>query len=266
MKQIYFAATLLLLFIAVSTANAQERGDGKAESVDKNPDGIISGRTGTDRPGGFEKGKSSNAWFNKNMAQAGDKSDNRPFVHGVSDFGIKLGGNFQEIGTSPFTSQFNPGIVGGLYFRRFYRVTAIEIEALASSAHYISSQPAGYFTTHASDSVTKSEFRTIYLSVPMMFQLQVIKRLFVEVGPQYSYLISSADKNGAFTKIYKKDDVFYKSEFSGVVGLEYLYNRKFKIDVRYVKGITDVNNNLYPKAYLEWTINSLQATVSYRLY
>ena len=264
MKRINFTTTLLFLLILCGTAHAQERGDGIAEGQKKDPVGVISGRSGS---GIGSQGQSgSNRWFSKNIDYANSPGYVRPFIKGLSDFGIKAGGNFQEMGTSPFTQQFTPGIVGGIYFRRFYRVTAFKIEALASSAHYESSQPAGYYTVHASDSVTKSSFKAMYISIPAMFELRLYRDLYIEVGPQYSYLLSSADKNGVFSKIYKQNDIFYKSEFSGLIGLEVNLPRKFKVDVRYIKGITDVNNSVYPKAYLQWQINSLQATLSYRLY
>ena len=86
------------------------------------------------------------------------------------------------------------------------------------------------------------------------------------LGPQYSHLISSSDKNGEFTKIYGKNNVFYKSEFSMVGGFEIQLPHALRIGARYIKGLTDVNNSIYPKAYEAWTINTVQITFSYRLY
>ena len=99
-----------------------------------------------------------------------------------------------------------------------------------------------------------------------MGQLMVFKDIYFELGPQYSYLLSYSEKNGAFSKIYGADDIFKKSEFSMVIGVEAKFDKKFKFDLRYIKGLTDVNNSVYPSAYLQWNINSIQATIAYKLY
>src|SRR5262249_6538372 len=156
----------------------------------------------------------------------------RPSVPGLSDFGVKLGGNFTQMATSPFTNGFAPGIVGGLYVRRFWRVTAVEVELLASSAPYVCRDAAAASAPNASDTVSKSQFRSIYIRVPVMFSLKVSNTLYAETVPEYSYLLSSADKNNAFTNAYKKSDIFHKSEFSWVLGLEMKLPKKFKVGVR----------------------------------
>ena len=263
MRRIHCGITLLILLVLGTATQAQERGDGKASPTQKDPSGILTGRDGYSAgPAG-----GTNPWFNKNMRYAQDASDGpQQFVKGISDLGIKLGGDMQQMQHSPFGGQLSPGIIGGIYLRRFWRITALKVEALVNSAKYTSTQPAAeYATNHPSDSTAKSIFKSVYLSIPALAELKVYHTIYLEVGPQYSYLLTYKDKNDAFTKIYGHNDIFHPSEFSGVLGAEMTINSKLKAEIRYVKGLTDVNNSVYPKAYLQWNVNSIQAMVSYKL-
>jgi len=268
MKRINFVTTLLLVLFLCTVSRAQERGDGLA-TPKNNDKGIITGRTGPDNGNG-QIIHGTNSWFDKNMMlQYWTKHKDGtpfPFTLGLSEFGVNLGGNFQEMAHSPFTKSFKPGLVGGLYYRRYWRLTAVKVELLGSTAHYVSTQAAGVYATHPTDSTSKSFFKTRYFSLPVLAQLMVVKDVYLELGPQYSYMLSYSEKNGVFSKIYGPDNIFKNSEFSMIIGAEAKINRKFKFDLRYIKGMTDVNNSVYPSAYLQWNINAIQATVYYRLY
>ena len=261
MKRIHFITILLLLLLLGSAAQAQERGDGLGNNDERNPHAIASGRIGA---GAIVRGR--NRWFENNLRYGRKTDGTLPFTPGITELGVKLGGNIQQMAHSPFEKQFSLGLIGGVHYRRYWRITGVKVELLGSSAHYTSNEPAAYnATTHPSDSVTKSSFRALYVSLPALGLIRAYKNIYLELGPQYTYMVSYADKNGAFSKIYKRSDIFYRSEFSGIIGAEARISHKFKADLRYIKGLTDVNNSVYPKAYLQWNINSVQATVMYRL-
>ena len=268
MKRIYFVTTLLLVLFLSKSGYAQERGDGLAAPK---PDdkGIITGRTGRDNGNGVII-HGTNPWFDKNMMlqywSRRKSAGMYPNTLGLSEFGVKLGGNFQAVVHGPFTRSFKPGLVGGIYYRRYWRFTAVKVELLGSSAHYVSTQSAGVYAKHPIDSTSKSFFRGKYLSIPVMGQLRVLDDVYIEFGPQYSYLLSYTEKNGAFSKIYGSDNIFKKAEFSLLIGAEARINKKMEFDIRYIKGLTDVNNSVYPSAYLQWNINSIQASLAYKLY
>ena len=187
---------------------------------------------------------------------------------GISEYGVKAGLNCQQMAHSSFTNTFFPGALAGVYFRRHWRFTAIKIELLGTTGHYTSAQAVGSVATPAENNTSKSTFNTTYLSLPALAQLRIHRDpdLWLEVGPQYTYLLTYSDKSDIFSKEYGQDNIFKRSEFSGVIGAEYKINTRFKVDLRYAKGLTDVNNSVYPQAYLQWNINSIQATLSYKLY
>ncbi len=276
MSRIPFLSALLLVLLVSVAATAQERGDGEAAARRQIHDkDIIDGRgsKGKGRAGSrsgaanANQGKNTTGVFRKFGNDEGE-SEPAPFSHGRTELGAKLGVNFQEMAKSPFSPNFAPGVVGGGYFRRYFRRTGLRMELLASTGSYTSQNPAAYYAEHTAtmDTVTKSAFRAVYLSVPILFEQRIFRKVYVQVGPQISYLLSSKDKNGEFTKIYGRNDIFKKAEFSMLIGAEYQLPYKLRVGARYIKGLTDVNNSVYPKAYFAWTVNSLQVSVSYNLF
>ncbi len=275
MRRIPFFLALSFLITFSVVLKAQERGDGDANGGKREKRVVHD----NDTYGGYDsEGRNKNKYARRGKFQlklkwnspeqaAGTKT-HRPFPKGESDLGVKLGVNFQEIAHSPFSPAFNPGIVGGGYFRRFWGTSGMRAELLLSTGNYTSQDPAAYYATHTAgtDTVTKSAFSGIYISIPFMFEQRVSRKVYLLFGPHYSYLLSSSDKNGQFTKIYNKSNVFFRSEFSLVAGFEVQLPKALRVGARYVHGLTDVNNNIYPKAYLGWTINSIQATFSYRIH
>ncbi len=274
MGRIPFLAILLCFLLFSAAASAQERGDGSAEGGkrekrvvhDKNKDKYSDkSREERKRERRENRRKFKLTW---NTPEKTDAVSYKPSPHGETDLGAKLGFNFQEIVKSPFSPSFNPGVVAGGYFRRFWGRSGIRAELLVNTASYTSQNPAAYYVQHttSTDTVTKSAFKTAYLSIPAMFEQRCSQKVYLLFGPQYSLLVSSSDKNGEFTKIYSKNNVFFKSEFSLVAGFEVQLPHAIRIGARYIKGLTDVNNNVYPKAYEAWTINAIQVAFSYRFY
>ena len=240
-----------------AAASAQERGDGKAPDPNKvkESNDIATGRPNVGGVGGYVPGR--NRWFDKNNQYSYSSGGSyKPPVGGITDFGVKVGLNMQELVKSPFASQFKPGILGGIYARRYWDLIGIKADVLASTANYVTGGSA----------VPKSDFSTLYLSVPFALQIRVYHEIFVELGPQYSRLLTYKDKNSDYTKAYGKTDIFYKSEFSAFAGIDAQLPYNVRVNLRYIKGLTDVNNNVYPEAFYQWTINSIQLSFSYRLY
>ncbi len=76
-----------------------------------------------------------------------------------------------------------------------------------------------------------------YLQLPVMADLYVTKKIYVSVGPEFSYLISAKIKSGNNTADII-DNYDHKFEFSGLIGLSYTLSTKFDLGVRYSRGFT----------------------------
>jgi len=96
-----------------------------------------------------------------------------------------------------------------------------------------------------------------YLSVPVLFKWSMPFTGFgILFGPQYSFLLNGHQNAvGYQSDQYQREDVvkagyFHRSDFSGVVGLEYYFPNngyykgpKFGFGVRYQFGLININNS-----------------------
>ena len=85
-----------------------------------------------------------------------------------------------------------------------------------------------------------------YLSVPIMFQFEPIPKLFVEAGPQFSFLVGNSDRNKTDNvvtiKKYRNNSNYNSFDLSGGVGLGFRFNN-MTIGARYVVGFTDIKKS-----------------------
>ena len=187
-----------------------------------------------------------------------------------TDFGIKAGGNFQNISGAVFNSSYSPGYVAGLYVGKRWKKVALHLEALASSGSYTTLKPAVAPLSEGQikqlkDTTSKGDFSSTYISVPLVLEIKLYKKLFLELGPQYNYMLSITDNNGAYTKAFKKDNLFKTGEACFDIGINADIARKFNLGLRYVVGLTNVNNDKYFHEYDSWTENSIQLALSYKI-
>ena len=79
-------------------------------------------------------------------------------------------------------------------------------------------------------------------------------------------MLSFTDNNGAYTKQFKNDKILKTGEVCLALGFNFKLPYKLNLDLRYVKGITDINKNTYYRALDAWSNNAGQVTLSYKLY
>lgn len=88
-----------------------------------------------------------------------------------------------------------------------------------------------------------------YLTLPLMFQAQTSSGFFVELGPQFGYLLSAKTQNDAAGANDDKTDIkdyLDKFDFAVNGGIGYMTRIGLGINARYVYGLTnvlDVKNN-----------------------
>lgn len=83
-----------------------------------------------------------------------------------------------------------------------------------------------------------------YISVPLMLQYNIIPGLYIEGGPEVSYLLSAKDKfNG--TSNYEAETIDYTDELNKIdvgvgIGIGYNITQNFGLNARYVPGLFDI--------------------------
>lgn len=169
--------------------------------------------------------------------------------------GVKLGANFQEITGSKWESTYKPGIVGGLFVGLQKGKVGVQAEGLIKSVNFQLSAPMP-------GAPLPSPVKGVYLDVPLMFEYKIISRIWAQIGPQYSMMISAKQDS--------KDvkDSFKPSEFSGVLGLQAILPVHLTAGVRYVLGFTDISNSTATSglgtATSSWKSRMIQVSVGWR--
>ena len=143
------------------------------------------------------------------------------------DFGIKAGVNFSKLSdASDFKNQ--TGFVGGLFAGiDFSNKSGIRIDALYSK------QGA---------KLTEGDFDLNYLNIPVVYKHRLISKLHFQVGPQFGFVL---DENINITQPGGIiDDLDTKNfDISGVVGLGLDMPLGFRLEARYIFGLSDIIDN-----------------------
>ncbi len=164
------------------------------------------------------------------------------------DLGIKAGANFSSLSGAEWDNSMKAGFTGGAFVGLRVKKIGVQLELLANSAKY---SVAGVSSG--------GDFKTTNLDIPILFQYKVIPMLWLQLGPQFSTVVSASGPSGV-------DDPksFFKSSFAGVIGLELKLPVKFNVGVRYVLGLSSANNESYTGVSTAWQQRSAQVYLGFR--
>jgi hypothetical protein len=187
-----------------------------------------------------------------------------------AEWGVKAGGNMQQITAYPFKAGYTPGAVVGAYVSRHGNIWGVRAEATASTTNFKSEMPAikRYVldTKHYADSLSVADFDLMYVNVPLVCEVKPSEHLTMLLGVQYSALINVTDKNKAFTQVGDAKKVFAPSNVSALFGFEgNVYRNKLKIGATYNMGFSDINNKGYGGSRDSWSSSSAQIYLTYRV-
>ncbi len=186
-----------------------------------------------------------------------------PVVSKVADkitpeftIGIKLGANFQTV-TSKTTldDAYNAGIMGGLFIGLTKGKWGVQVEGIARSAKITTKADPNTGTASAT-------LNALNLDVPVLLEYKVIPRVWLQVGPQFTSVISSSTTGTP----YKYNYFLKTSEFQALAGLQVILPGRFTAGARYVLGLTDVNNlpTTLSAANEKWNNHSIQLYAGFR--
>jgi len=140
--------------------------------------------------------------------------------------GLKVGANFESLTGNAWQNTYKGGVVFGAFARVYKGNLGLDVEAMINTAQY---SPV--------DSFASGTFRALYLNVPVLIEYKLFHRLWLQVGPQFSPLISMSN-----SAVDDPKALFKSSYLSGVAGLQVILPMHIVAGVRYVLGFTDINN------------------------
>ncbi|KMQ65096.1 opacity protein [Chryseobacterium angstadtii] len=170
------------------------------------------------------------------FAQQTQKSSSNPVTFGVKG-GMNVSSLSKDEGLDDQKSKigFNAGVFANIPVAESF---SIQPEVLYSQ--YGSKADYTVLGTKFSSS-TKLD----YITVPVMFQYNLIPNLFVEAGPEFGFMVSAKNKiknenNGNSTTSDNYKDDLKTFNFGIGLGAGYYFTQNFGITARYVAGVTDI--------------------------
>jgi hypothetical protein len=162
------------------------------------------------------------------------------------DLGIKAGANFEQLNGGTWQQAYKPGVVAGIFVGLRKKRIGVQVEGLINTATY-----------DLKDSV-KTGIRATYFSIPVLFEYKLFSMLWLQVGPQYSGVVSTKSLN-SFE--YGAGQVLKSGEVDGLLGLELKLPLHLNVGARYILGFSDMNNKVLPGVTEAWNNRSIQVHV-----
>ncbi len=159
------------------------------------------------------------------------------------DVGLKLGANLSKLNGESWDDGYKANILGGGFVGFRALRMGVQAEAFFTQSTYTIGKTTKDFAVanykNAVDSVKGGSFRLNQLSVPVLFQLKVAGPLWLQAGPQFTATLSASDKDNL---LKNPDDFFKTASVDGVVGAQAILPFKLQAGVRYIFGLSGVNN------------------------
>lgn len=160
------------------------------------------------------------------------------------DFGPKLGVNLSELNGTTWEGGYKANLLGGLFLSVHGDRFGVQAEGLFSQTTYVTGKDFNsiYHTyiEAGKDSLMNGRFRLSYFNIPVMAQVRILGRAWLQVGVQYSGIVSVQDLD-AFVR--DAEGLFKTGTISGVGGLWIDVTRRINAGARYVMGWSDLNNS-----------------------
>ncbi|CAM3026005.1 PorT family protein [Chryseobacterium flavum] len=143
-------------------------------------------------------------------------------------FGLKAGLNVSGLSNDAWNSK--AGFYGGVF-------------ANIPVAQDFSIQPEVLYSGMGAKAESNSDVKLNmdYISVPVMFQYNALPNLYLEAGPQFSFLLSSKLKDNSNSLDVK--DGMKTFDFGLGIGAGYYFTPNIGVNVRYVAGLSDTLEN-----------------------
>lgn len=174
------------------------------------------------------------------------------------NLGIKAGVNLSRLDGESWEGGYKTNLLGGAWLSLRGRYFGVALEGLFSQTSYVTGN--GFdsiyhqYINAGKDSIRNASFKLNYFNIPLLAELRVFDRAWIQAGPQYSGVVSIDDKD-EFLK--DSEGLFKKGSIAGVVGLNVEVTKHLIVGGRYVFGLSNVNNN-YDQVKESWKRRDIQ--------
>jgi hypothetical protein len=195
-----------------------------------------------------------------NKSQAQDVIKNASPIHPY--LGIKIGGNFSYLDGKSWDNGIKSNLLGGVYAGIKGLRVGIQAEALFSQSDYTTGSSfhdvySDYYN-NIGDSLKNGSFRVNKLSIPILLQLKISGGLWLQLGAQFSGIVSVDDKDKL---LHDAKSIFTQNNIAGIGGLTWNLG-KFNIGARYLFDFSNINNTNVDEV---WKQHILQVHVGVKI-
>lgn len=179
------------------------------------------------------------------------------------DLGIKIGANFNNINGKYWKNGYKANFLGGAFLGVNGGRLGLQLEGIFAQSTFVTGDKFNEIYKDAyqtgKDSVKEGSFKVNYLSVPVLLNIKLFSRAVIQLGPQYSGVVSVNDKDDLFNDA----ESLFKGSFDGVIGLWLKLPAHLNVGARYVIGLSKVNKNDNSTLDDAWKQRSLQIHIGY---
>lgn len=187
------------------------------------------------------------------------------------EWGVQLGGNASLIKAYPFNTNVAPGGVIGAYIKKHNKDWGLQGGLQIATSQFTTTQAASYkfagstYFTNEGDTTTKGQLTNINVQVPIFAEIRTGPRFAVQIGAVYTYMVTSVDKDDKLKGYYKTNDLFKKSNFGGLFGIEYQLSKKLRLGASYTVNFLDINKGKFQELNDRWMTMNGQVMLSYQV-
>jgi hypothetical protein len=177
--------------------------------------------------------------------------------------GPKIGLNLSKLDGQSWDGGYKTNLLGGAWLGVIGSRFGIQIEGLFSQTTYTTGQDFNtiyrQYIQAGKDSLKGGAFRVNYFNIPLLAQIRILNRVWLQIGPQYSGIVSVKDKDN-----FVKDatGLFSSGSVSGVAGLWIDVTRHLNIGARYVQGFSNLSD--VKDVSEKWKMRDVQVHLGYR--
>jgi len=156
--------------------------------------------------------------------------------------GPKVGVNLSKMDGHSWDGGYKTNLLGGAWLAVHGSRFGIQVEGLYTQSTYITG--AGFDTIYkqyimaGKDSLQGGQFRMSHFNIPIMAQVRILNRVWLQVGPQYSGVLTLTDKDGF---VRDATELFKEGTISAVGGLWVEMSRHLNAGARYVMALSNLN-------------------------
>ncbi len=192
------------------------------------------------------------------------KAQDLPVVNRIHiSGGPKLGLNLSKLDGANWDGGYKTNLLGGAWLSVHGERFGAQIEGLFSQTTYVTGNSFDsvyhQYIAAGKDSIKNGRFMLSYFNIPVMGQVRILSRVWLQLGVQYSGVVSVKDKD-AFVK--DAESLFSSGSFAGVGGLWIDVSRHLNMGARYVVGLSNMNEQ-YDKIAESWKQRNIQIHIGY---